>query len=206
MSRARQRGARSTRMSPTTPRYARRRDRARHRFLGITVPLIAGCATITVALVLQGILLTTRHRPEPTAAPLISTPTQEHAATTRLSRVPHVPTQTASERPLSAAAGARLAQELDTTTLVASKAAAGLEEVKAVIQDNPKQAISYTLLEREVHADQESDARALSGVEKSVGSEYDLMKWLVGVLMLGILGMLVPLTAAAVKGKSSQQQ
>lgn len=69
--------------------------------------------------------------------------------------------------------------------------------------ENPAEAVSYTLLKREVQANQSGNAAALADVESSFAKEYDLMKLLVGVLGLGILGMIVPIGIAAVKSITS---
>lgn len=61
------------------------------------------------------------------------------------------------------------------------------------------QAVSYTLLKREVHDDQVINNATLVGVEHSVEKEYDLMKWIVGVLIVGILGILVTVVMAVFK-------
>jgi hypothetical protein len=68
---------------------------------------------------------------------------------------------------------------------------------------NPTQAISYTLLKHELADNQKTSAAAIAGIENSVNKEYDLMKWVVGVLFLGILGMMISIAVAVIRASKS---
>jgi hypothetical protein len=97
----------------------------------------------------------------------------------------------------------RLERQIYATSHTAARTAQGIKEIEAVMLENPAEAVSYTLLKREVQANQSGNAAALADVESSFAKEYDLMKLLVGVLGLGILGMIVPIGIAAVKSITS---
>jgi hypothetical protein len=121
---------------------------------------------------------------------------------------PPMPSHHSDSRPLTHTEAAsryisraidRLEAKANAVSREANVTADALKEVKAVILANPTQAISYTLLKQEVAENQKSTGAAIAAVEGSVNKEYDLMKWVIGVLVLGILGMLVSIALPAMR-------
>jgi hypothetical protein len=121
-----------------------------------------------------------------------TTPPPSHGRTSSESR-PHV------TQPAVAKAIDQLSLQANDASHQANATAAALRELKAVILDNPTQAISYTLLKREVAANQTTNASAIADIEKSVNKAYELMKWVIVAFCLGLLGIVV----SAYRGKDA---
>lgn len=66
-----------------------------------------------------------------------------------------------------------------------------LRRLEAVILEDPARALELPLLRRDLDNAQQINAQALASMRQDVDRQYDLMKWVVGTLALGLIGSFV---------------
>jgi hypothetical protein len=64
-------------------------------------------------------------------------------------------------------------------------------KLEQIILSDPAKALELPLLKRDIDNVRESNAQALEAVRRSVEQTYDLSKWLLGALALGVLSLAV---------------
>jgi hypothetical protein len=72
-----------------------------------------------------------------------------------------------------------------------------LTEVRDILLDNPRAAVSYTLLKREVQDNKEKADITVAALQSRLDEENEKLEWIVGVLGLGFAGLI----ASVVVGK-----
>lgn len=66
-----------------------------------------------------------------------------------------------------------------------------LGRIEASILDDPSKALEVPLLRRDLDSSKDAAQDALNGIQRDVDRQYDLMKWTMGTLVLGMGGLVV---------------
>jgi hypothetical protein len=78
---------------------------------------------------------------------------------------------------------------------------ARLTALEGAIGESPVKALEVPLLRRDLENLKQSDAAATDGLRSDYDRQYDLMKWLLGTFVLGMIGTLATLFALSRRGK-----
>lgn len=74
-----------------------------------------------------------------------------------------------------------------------------VEEIRSAILADPAKAVRFALLQRDLANEREQSAAAVANVQSDVDREYDLMKWIIGTLVIGVAGMVLTVVVPALR-------
>lgn len=164
----------------------------RKRYLEQVLSILAGAAALFAAVIASGAFqgLTTLSSEDrapvsqvtsnPELLPVVLALRQDVAALQRA--------QTAfTELPESDRAAAQIS-EVAAKLDALEKRQASLEEA---IMSNPEKALTVPLMRRDLDNMRDSNAQSLTAVKQSVDQVYDLTKWLLGALAIGVLSLAI---------------
>jgi hypothetical protein len=76
-----------------------------------------------------------------------------------------------------------------------------LTTLEGVILQDPVKAVRFTLLTHDLARDREQNASDIANVQAQVDRQYDLMKWVIGTLAVGIIGVVSAVVVPALRGR-----
>jgi hypothetical protein len=95
---------------------------------------------------------------------------------------------------------ARLAAQVRSLNDSVTDMRADLSKLEDTILQNPTRALEVPLLRRDLESLKAGNQSSLEAIQNDLDRQYDLMKWVVGTLLIGIIGMVASVLAPVLKG------
>jgi septal ring factor EnvC (AmiA/AmiB activator) len=96
----------------------------------------------------------------------------------------------------------RLAATIDGIQRKLKQTRQSVTDLGSAVLDNPAKAVRVTLLQRDLKNQAAQHTDQLQAVRADIDRQYDLMKWVIGTLALGIVGMLLTVIVPALRSSS----
>jgi len=100
----------------------------------------------------------------------------------------------------------KLAAEVRRTKRRVSVLASDQSDLKAVLAPDPVKALQVALLQRDLKNEQATTRASVEAVRADIERQYDLMKFVVGTLGLGLLAVIASVAVPAIRERRSTAQ